>query len=73
MSLNVSKLLYNPGSTTYEATISTEHESKGVQLPKLEVPTFDGDVLHWQMFWEQLLMTVKISQTLKSLCICAIP
>ena len=29
------------------------HESKGVKLPKLEVPTFDGNVLNWTTFWEQ--------------------
>ena len=23
---------------------------KGVRLPKLDVPTFDGDVLHWAQF-----------------------
>lgn len=30
---------------------STAGESS--KLPKLNVPTFDGDVLHWQQFWEQ--------------------
>ena len=25
---------------------------KGLKLPQLEVPTFDGDVLHWRQFWE---------------------
>ena len=28
-------------------------DGRGVRLPKLEVPTFDGDVLHWKQFWEQ--------------------
>ena len=25
----------------------------GVQLPRIEVPTFDGNILNWQIFWEQ--------------------
>ena len=28
-------------------------DGKGVKLPKLEVPTFDGDILGWKTFWEQ--------------------
>ena len=31
----------------------TTSESKGVQLPKLDVPTFDGNILNWRSFWEQ--------------------
>ena len=27
-------------------------DGKGLSLPKLEVPTFDGDVLHWRQFGE---------------------
>ena len=25
-------------------------DGKGVRLPKLDVPTFDGDILHWEQF-----------------------
>ena len=25
----------------------------GSQLPRIEVPTFDGNPLNWRMFWEQ--------------------
>ena len=56
MPLKVNKFLYNPECTP-EATVST-HETKGVRLPKLKVPTFDGDILHWQMFWEQLCVAI---------------
>ena len=28
-------------------------DGKGVRLPKLDVPTFDGNVLNWRTFWEQ--------------------
>ena len=33
-------------------------DGKGVRLPKLDVPTFDGDVLHWTQFWEQLKISI---------------
>ena len=33
-------------------------DGSGVRLPKLEVPTFDGDVLHWKQFWEQFSISV---------------
>ena len=33
------------------ATIpSTTSDSKGVQLPKIDVPTFSGNILHWTSF-----------------------
>ena len=33
-------------------------DSKGVKLPKLDVPTFDGNILHWRNFWEQFRISV---------------
>ena len=33
-------------------------EGKGVKLPKLDVPTFDGDILNWNQFWEQFCVSV---------------
>ena len=33
-------------------------DGKGVRLPKLHVPTFDGDLLHWAQFWEQLKISL---------------
>ena len=31
---------------------------KGVNLPKIDVPTFDGKLLHWNTFWEQFDVAV---------------
>ena len=31
---------------------------KGVKLPKLEVPKFDGNIIHWKSFWEQFYISV---------------
>ena len=30
----------------------------GVKLPKLDVPTFDGNLIHWKQFWEQFSVSV---------------
>ena len=37
---------------------TTPIDSKGVKLPKLDVPTFDGNILHWKSFWEQFCVAV---------------
>ena len=29
-----------------------------MKLPKLDVPTFDGNILHWRSFWEQFCISV---------------
>ena len=55
----VRKLL---NQSTYSQCPTNE---KGSKLPKLEVPTFDCDVLHWVMFWEQF--SVSIPRTVRSL------
>ena len=33
-------------------------DGKGVKLPTLDVPTFDGDMLNWNQFWEQFCVSV---------------
>ena len=32
---------------------SQESDVTNVKLPKLELPKFDGEVTHWQSFWDQ--------------------
>lgn len=49
-SLKIKKTL--PPVTTMPST------SKGVRLPKLEVPTFDRNILNWTTFWEQFSVVV---------------
>ena len=53
-SLDMKSLLSRP----QPASASSSHESKGVRLPKIEVPTFDGNLLHWTTFWEQFDVTI---------------
>ena len=33
-------------------------DSKGVQLSKIDVPTFDENLLNWKSFWEQFCVSV---------------
>ena len=39
-------------------------DGKGVKLPKLDVPTFDGNILNWRSFWEQFRVSVHDRSTL---------
>ncbi|XP_064397632.1 uncharacterized protein LOC135344358 [Halichondria panicea] len=33
-------------------------ESKGIRLPKLDVPVFDGNILNWRRFWEKFSVSI---------------
>jgi len=45
-------------------TVSSPSDFKGVKLPKLEVPSFDGNILNWTSFWEQFCVSVHNRPTL---------
>ena len=34
-------------------TVSGVTSMSGIQLTRIEVPNFDGNILNWQIFWEQ--------------------
>ncbi len=40
------------------STSSFDHSGSGVRLPKLSVPTFDGNILNWRQFWEQFCVSI---------------
>ena len=44
--------------STISKTNAPVADGKGVRPPKLDVPTFDGDVLQWSQFWEQFKISV---------------
>ena len=54
--LRVKKLLY-PSNLPSEIP-SESTDNKGVKLPKFDVPTFDGNLINWQSFWEQFCVAV---------------
>ena len=51
-------------NTTRTDTATPVVDSKAVKLPKLDVPTFDGNILHWKQFWEQFCVSVHNRNTL---------
>ena len=62
----LSDLEYEIGRRLYllEDTTRTSHFEPTVKLPKISVPTFDGDVLNWAMFWEQFETTIHSNEKL---------
>ena len=56
-SLAIKKQLHSNREEDGSPTTSSTNSS-GVRLPKLEVPTFDGDVLNWKNFWQQFQISV---------------
>lgn len=56
-SVKIKKLL-SPACVPSESATPPPSETKGVRLPKLEVPTFDGNILNWRSFWEQFRISV---------------
>ena len=37
---------------------STSSSREGVKLPKLDVPSFDRNILNWETFWDQFCISV---------------
>ena len=58
LSVIVKRLLYNPDSHSATLTPDPVAEPRGVKLPKIDVPTFSGELLHWQSFWEQFCIAI---------------
>jgi hypothetical protein len=55
------KELTHPLTPSTSATSDPTHASsdpKGVKLPKLDVPVFNGNILNWRNFWEQFSVSV---------------
>ena len=44
--------------------VSEAHLEPTVELPKFSVPTFDGDVLNWAVFWEQFQTAIHTNKKL---------
>ena len=57
VSIQIKKFLY-PHKDSIAPPDTTPTTTHGVRLPKLDVPTFDGDILNWSTFWEQFCIAV---------------
>ena len=51
VSLNIKRRLFSLSADAPTA-------KKNVKLPRIEVPTFNGDILNWKAFWEQFCIAV---------------
>lgn len=40
------------------SSIASTEAAKGLKVPKLEAPSFDGSVLNWTNFWEQFTVSI---------------
>ena len=49
------RLCASTDATTCDTPTS---RAPGAKLPKLEVPTFDGDILKWKSFWDQFSVSI---------------
>ena len=57
-SLKLRRLLMSSPPADPAPTPVSVKDSSGVKLPKISVPTFDGNLLHWRSFWEQFSISV---------------
>ena len=58
-SLQLKKLLFTlPNPISDPLMESSATMASGVKLPKIDVPTFDGNILSWQTFWEQFNIAI---------------
>ena len=52
--------------TTRSVKVSATTSEKTSKLPKLDVPAFNGNVLHWQTFWEQFETSIHSRSSLSN-------
>ena len=65
-SVEIKRKLSSPPLTPVD-TPSSMSDCTGVKLPKLDVPTFDGNIMNWRSFWEQFRVSVHDRKTLSNL------
>ena len=58
-SLDIKKLLFPPTPVRDPTpSVHSKVDSKGVRLPKIDVPKFHGNIINWSTFWEQFDISV---------------
>ena len=56
--LSIRKKTAEPPTSAAKSASTVPVEAKMVKLPKLDVPTFNGNILQWLTFWEQFSVTL---------------
>ena len=49
-----------------DAPVRPTTDGAGVKLPKLDVPVFDGNIIHWKQFWDQFTVAVHSKTSLSN-------
>ena len=62
--LKIRKRLRTLTTTPAKSTEPKMSEITATKLPKLELPTFHGDILRWKNFWEQYCVSVHDRSTI---------
>ena len=53
--LHIRRLISSSSPTT---THTVAQKEGAIRLPKIEVPKFDGNIMHWRRFWEQFKVSI---------------
>ena len=56
--LSIRKKTVKPPTTAVMPLSNPSTETKMVKLPKLDIPTFSGNILQWLTFWEQFSVAI---------------
>ena len=54
----IKKQLLPPHAAASDPSSTPAPEGKGLKLPKLDVPKFDGNIVNWTSFWEQYNISI---------------
>ena len=55
---HVVRKILNTREVSHTSRTSSSSEAKGLKIPKLKAPTFDGNILNWTHFWEQFSISI---------------
>ena len=58
ISLNIRNKTVKPPMSAAKSASTTSIEAKMIKLPKLDVLTFNGNILQWLTFWEQFSVAI---------------
>ena len=58
LSVSIKRLIGDKEETTSSHSSGGTIGLVGVQLPRIEIPKFDGNILNWRAFWEQFESSV---------------
>ena len=65
----IKEVIFDPGvkiqRMNTQANLSSPSDDMGIRLPKISVPTSNGNIMKWNMFWQQFQISVYRKTKLK--------